>query len=237
MDFAKGFFSNGIATIIIHPLDVVKSRYQVNNSNTSINTIVSDIWKSNGIKGFYRGIIPNLSTYTVFWAVFFQSKNMNIHITDNVFLKSYIAGNLASTFTNPLFVLKTRLQVNNTNKNIIIKELYNNKSHLFKGLPSTYLNNLKLGIQFPLYDYIKNKTENIVFSSFTSKLLCSTVFYPLDLIRVNQRNSTKKTTIINISKNIYKSNGIKGFYRGVLLYNSVSIMNFTIMMSILECIK
>ena len=112
-----------------------------------------------------------------------------------------------------------------------------NKSSYFKGLPSTYLNNLKLGVQFPLYDYVKSKTENVIFSSFTSKLICSSIFYPLDLIRVKQRGSDKKLSIINISKYIYNSVGLRGFYRGLVLYNGVSVLNFTIMMTLLDIIK
>lgn len=242
MDFITGFFSNAVAIAVVNPLDVIKSRYQVNKtSNTSVNRIVSDIWKTRGVSGFYQGLMPNTGTSPVFWAVFFQAKKVDLKITDDVFLNkfatSFVAGNIASTFTNPLFVLKTRFQVKSNSRMEIIKDLNRNKLSFFKGLPSTYINNLKLGLQFPLYDYFKSKTENVVFSSFTSKLICSSLFYPLDLIRVNQRSSNEKLTIKSISNEIYKTGGIRGFYRGLVLYNSVSLINFTIMMSLLEFIK
>lgn len=240
MDFISGLFSNTIAIIVVHPIDVIKSRYQIEHSK-SFNKITKDILYTNGIKGFYRGLTPNIGTYPIFWAIFFQTKQINFNITENIFLNkfttSFIAGNIASTFTNPLFVLKTRFQVKNDSRLDIIKDLNKNKLSFLKGLYPTYLNNLKLGLQFPLYDYLKNKTENVIFSSFTSKFICSSLFYPLDLIRVNQRNSNKKLTIYSISNNIYKKNGIKGFYRGLFLYNSVSLINFTIMMTIIEFIK
>ena len=239
MDFLTGFFSNAIAIVVVQPMDVIKSRYQINQSKSnSVNKIVSDVWKIHGIRGFYRGVLPKISTYTIFWAIFFQVKQIDIKITENVFLNkfatSFVAGNVASTFTNPLFVLKTRFQVKNDSKMNIIKDLNKNKLNYFKGLTSTYINNLKLGLQFQMYDYFKSKTENVVFSSFTSKFICSSLFYPMDLIGVTQRSSNEKLTIKKISMDIYKTGGIKGFYRGLVLYNSVSLINFTIMMSLLE---
>ena len=241
MDFVTGFASNATAIAIVHPIDVVKSRFQVNSNNLSVNKIILDVWKTNGTRGFYRGLLPNIGTYPIFWAIFFQVKKNDVQVTDNIllnkFITSFIAGNIASTFTNPLFVLKTRFQVKSENRMNIIKDLNKNKLNFFKGLPSTYLNNLKLGLQFPLYDHLKSKTDSTMFSSFTSKLLCSSLFYPLDLIRVNQRSSNEKLTIGNISRNIYKTGGLQGFYRGLILYNSVSVINFTIMMALVERFK
>ena len=239
MDFITGFFSNAVAITVAHPIDVVKSRFQINNNSAS--NITSFIWKTNGLKGFFRGLTPNIGTYPVFWAIFFQTKNINMDIFENnllnKFTSSYISGNIASTFTNPLFVLKTRFQVKNNSRLDIIRDLTKNKKMLLKGLPSTYINNLKLGVQFPLYDYLKDKTNNILFSSFSSKFICSSIFYPLDLIRVIQRSTNQKLTIKDIAINTYKNKGFFGFYKGLVLYNSVSILNFTIMMSLLEILK
>ena len=98
---------------------------------------------------FYRGLVPNIGTYPLFWAIFFQAKKVDVKVKEDVFLNkfltSYVAGNVASTFTNPLFVLKTRFQVKSENRMEIIKDMNRNKLSIFKGLPSTYLNNLKFG--------------------------------------------------------------------------------------------
>lgn len=242
VDFIKGFVANASAILISHPFDVIKSRYQINNSKKkNIYNIYTNILKKNGTKGLYRGIIPNIGTYPLFWAIFFQTKKINIQVTNNktfnTFINSYISGNIASTFTNPLFVLKTRLQVKNNNKIKIIREINKNKIIYFNGLNSTYFNNIKIGFQFPFYDYLKDKTNNTIFSSFTSKIICSSLFYPFDLIRINQRNSNTKIKIKDISKNIYKKNGYCGFYNGLLLYNIVSTINFTIMMLFIDILQ
>ena len=103
-----------------------------------------------------------------------------------------------------------------------------------KGLPSTYINNMKLGAQFVLYDEIKDRTNNIFLASMMSKLVSSTIFYPLDLIRVNQRNATGKLTIKDAVQKVYKNGGLRGFYRGVTLYNAVSTPNFVLMIMFKE---
>lgn len=239
MDFLSGFISNSLSTLIVQPIDCVKTKYQV--TKQPVMTIVKSVYKENGYRGFYRGFAPSISTYSVFWAVFFQSKTMNIQYSENkkvnTFLSSYISANIATTIANPLFVLKARFQTQNTDRMYIIRELNKQKSRYWSGLYMSYCNNIKIGFQFPLYEYLKNKTNNVVFSSFSSKCICSTLLYPMDLIRVHQRVSDDKKTIFDICKKIYYNEGMKGFYKGVLLYNSVSLLNFTCMMFLMENIK
>jgi solute carrier family 25 folate transporter 32 len=108
-------------------------------------------------------------------------------------------------------------------------------THFFAGYPSTALNNLKLGIQIPLYDYLKdNKQLNTFYSAGISKFISTTLFYPLDIIRTLQRNSSETLSIPKSLKLIYKQNGFTGFYRGVILYNFYSTPNFIILMYITD---
>ena len=60
------------------------------------------------------------------------------------------------------------------------------------------------------------------------------VFYPTDLIRINQRASINKISIRQAAKNIYINQGIYGFYKGFWLYNTVSIPSFIILMFVKE---
>ena len=234
MDFVYGFAYTSISTIIVQPLDCIKTLYQVQpTKNTSILSLVSHQYKKNKIKGFYRGLAPNICTYPVFWGIFFQLQESKIlsGYCDNAFITSFVYGNIASTFTNPLFVIKTRFQTYNQPRMVICGDIMKNIPSLWKGVPATYINNLKLGIQFPLYDFIKKKTNNnIIISSAISKLVSSSLLYPMDLMRVQQRNSKLPLSLYTIGKHTYKEYGFRGFMRGIVLYNSVSLCNFTIMM-------
>jgi hypothetical protein len=100
----------------------------------------------------------------------------------------------------------------------------------FSGYPSSALNNLKLGIQIPLYDFFKENKMNTFYSAGISKFVATTAFYPLDIVRTLQRNNSEKMSITNAIKIIYGKNGFLGFYRGVMIYNMYSTPNFIILM-------
>ena len=96
----------------------------------------------------------------------------------------------------------------------------------------TIINNTKYGLQFPLYDHLIEQKYSLVSASILSKSISTTIYYPFDLIRINQRNSKLPISIIDVAKMLVRGHGIYGLYRGVLLYNMISTPNFVIMMSV-----
>ena len=106
-----------------------------------------------------------------------------------------------------------------------------------KGINPTLINNTKLALQMPMYDYMKEHTNSVTISSMGSKLASSTIFYPLDIIRTNMRASQKPLGIGETVRNIYTRHGYKGFYKGVGLYNLISGPNFVLMMIIRDYLK
>ena len=102
------------------------------------------------------------------------------------------------------------------------------------------LNNLKLCIQFPLTYYLNdvidtgNSSTNIVLSSFIAKTFTSGLFYPTDLIRIKQRASDTPLKLTNVVKSIIAERGFIGLWRGLLLYNSVSIPSYVLTMLFMQ---
>lgn len=242
MDGSIAITSSLLATTITHPIDIIKTRVQVSRlSNNPINipTALKSIYKYNGIKSFYKGLLPNLGTYPVFWSVYFQTNSYNFEPTSykyfNIFLKAQGAAGIASTLSNPLYLFKTRAQTNNNNISYreLIKKIFKKEGILgfYKGLLPTFINNSKLGIQMPIYDYFRDIKEfNSINASLIAKSFSTTLYYPLDLIRVNQRNSITYISMKDIIKTVYKNGGFFGLYRGVFLYNMISTPNFVLMM-------
>ena len=256
MEFISSYVSSLIASAIVYPIDVIKTQYQVSNINKGLQTnsyqLTKKLYIDNGMNGFFRGLTPNLLTYPIFWATFFQTKKLDYKPTGYEYVDkcymAFLSSGVASTIANPLFVFKTRMQTNNLNNNInanyivLVKSMYNNEglSSFMKGLGPTLANNSKLVIQFPLYDYLKTKNDSVFLSSLISKTLASTIFYPFDLIRINQRESVSKLSFIDATKKVYYGT-IKNskptflnFYKGVVLYNFVTAPNFIIMMLLIE---
>ena len=63
-------------TLILHPLDLLKTRLQVNNG-TEMNVfknfyvVAKDTYKVEGIRAFYQGITPAILGSVVSWSIYF----------------------------------------------------------------------------------------------------------------------------------------------------------------------
>jgi solute carrier family 25 folate transporter 32 len=118
-----GFVAATAATGLLHPLDLLKTRFQINESgHSNIFSMTKNILKTEGIqRGFYRGITANLAGGTTAWTLYFflyQSlkdqrtrsipAGSTLKATDHL-LAAALAGGMTSLVTNPLWVIKTRL--------------------------------------------------------------------------------------------------------------------------------
>jgi len=214
----EGYISNIIATIVCHPIDVMKTRYQLRCQH-----------KNNGL---WNGLSSNLATKPIFWGVYFHLSN-----DKSSPFESICVANIASLISNPFFVIKVRMQANHKSVSHIemIKHIYLECGikGFFKGFISTCVNNIKIGIQLPLFYSLHNEHNfSSLHSSFLSKIITSCFVYPTELIRTIERNEGQRFS--DVYKNIYTKHGIKGFYRGMILYNCVSIPQFSIMMFCME---
>ncbi|OWB56811.1 hypothetical protein B5S28_g2725 [[Candida] boidinii] len=105
----------------------------------------------------------------------------------------------------------------------------------YKGLSPALLNVSQGALQFAIYDTLKsyiNNTSNgerlttfqYLYSSAISKMVSTIVFYPLQILRsrlqaipYDNTHNTKNNerTMISISKDLIKNEGLKGFYKGI----------------------
>lgn len=60
-------FARMAATCVVHPMDVIKNRIQIQKEKTSVGKVVASIYKNEGILKFYSGLSAGLvrqATYT-----------------------------------------------------------------------------------------------------------------------------------------------------------------------------
>ncbi|XP_076680493.1 mitochondrial 2-oxoglutarate/malate carrier protein [Andrena cerasifolii] len=65
--FVNAGFSGMVATCVVHPMDVIKNRIQVQQAKTSIGAVISSVYKNEGFLKFYSGLSAGLvrqATYT-----------------------------------------------------------------------------------------------------------------------------------------------------------------------------
>ncbi|KAK4765491.1 hypothetical protein SAY86_026581 [Trapa natans] len=121
----------GFATVaVMHPLDVVRTRFQANdgrvlNLPTYKNTAQAlfTIARSEGLRGLYAGFHPSVLGSTVSWGLYFffygrakerYSRSKEEKLTPGFHLLSAAeAGILVSLCTNPIWLIKTRMQLQN----------------------------------------------------------------------------------------------------------------------------
>lgn len=118
----------GLATVTFsHPLDVVRTRFQVNDGRLSNlpsykNTThaLFTIARAEGLRGLYGGFYPAVLGSTISWALYFffynQAKQRYLRSRDELSPGLHLAsaaeaGGLVSLFTNPVWLVKTRLQL------------------------------------------------------------------------------------------------------------------------------
>ncbi|KAB8069791.1 mitochondrial carrier [Aspergillus leporis] len=127
VETVAGFTAGIVSTLCLHPLDLVKTRLQVDRSSSSrvggSLRIVREIFQNEGgVTAFYRGLTPNLIGNSTSWALYFlcysniktamrtwRSSQKQELASSDYFLASGVAGMLTSCLTNPIWVIKTRM--------------------------------------------------------------------------------------------------------------------------------
>ncbi|MCJ1472829.1 hypothetical protein MMC13_001478 [Lambiella insularis] len=126
VEIIAGFTAGLATTVAVHPLDVVKTRLQVDQVSSirlgSSSRIIQQIFrKEGGVAALYRGLAPNLLGNSVSWALYFLWYDQVKHglfayhgaqgglSYYDYFLASGTAGLLTAICTNPIWVIKTRM--------------------------------------------------------------------------------------------------------------------------------
>jgi hypothetical protein len=207
-EFKIGLISGFISSFVCNPLDVIRVHYQTDTKISNIN-----------FKFLYRGINNTLITVPTFWSIYFPFYNKFKFDYNFNYTAGYIAGNIASTITCPLFFIK---QKNQLQTNFKILDYYNKNGFkpFYNALISTYLINLSLLIQIPLYDNFKSKlinynTFDIFFITLLSKTIATSITYPFDTIRTIKRENINLSNFEIIKK--LNKNYIN-FYKGFNIY-------------------
>lgn len=230
------------------------------------------IVQTEGSRALFKGLGPNIVGVAPSRAFYFcaYSKTKNalnavgiipansplVHI-----MSASCAGFVSATLTNPIWFVKTRLQLDYNSKSKMtvtecVKRIYGTQGirGFYKGITASYFGISETVIHFVIYEALKKKlnelreahpTDNKTSRDFlefmaagaTSKTIASVVAYPHEVARTRLREEGNKyRSFWQTIHTVWKEEGKAGLYRGLGTQLVRQIPNTAIMMATYEAV-
>ncbi|XP_006000467.1 solute carrier family 25 member 32 [Latimeria chalumnae] len=120
-----GLSGGVVSTLLLHPLDLVKIRFAVNDGldlrpkYSGLFHCMASVWKKEGLRGLYQGVTPNACGAGASWGLYFffynaikaykQEGRLGELAATQHLVSAAEAGAMTLCITNPIWVTKTRL--------------------------------------------------------------------------------------------------------------------------------
>ena len=186
LNLLSGGVAGTIASCITNPLEVIKTQLQ--SSSVAVGelsaagghplAIAKKILERDGLFGFWKGMRPTLvgiiPARSVYFYTYEQSKRLlgSMGVTEggvpNALVSGLAAGIAGNSLTNPIWVVKTRLQLMAdstagqkvyTGYRDAIRSIFKEEgvSGFYKGITASYWGCLEGATQFMIYEQIKTR--------------------------------------------------------------------------------
>ncbi|KAH8689699.1 mitochondrial carrier domain-containing protein [Talaromyces proteolyticus] len=256
VETVAGFTAGTVSTLCLHPLDLVKTRLQIDSISRSrvggSIRLIRNVYKTEGgIAAFYRGLSPNIIGNSTSWAAYFlfygNIKDFLRHEkgvdsedglgASGYFLASGAAGVLTSILTNPVWVIKTRMLSTGSSapgaypsfiagaRQILASE---GLAGFYRGLVPSLFGVSHGAFQFMAYEKLKShrlKTVrelgnlDFLFISGLSKIFAGCITYPYQVLRTRLQayhaSLVYRGGVWDVMRQIWRQEGITGFYKGL----------------------
>jgi len=254
-----GAFSGAVATSVTMPLDLVKTVLQQNGAKTKTMDVLREVVTREGYAAAFKGLAPSLVGIIPQWGIYFPTYNfikdkvssMGLSQTTASMTAAVTAGSFASVITNPVWVVKTRMQALSREsypsmiraaQAIMEKE---SMRGFFKGLSASIVGVAHIGIQFPLYEALKrvdltqSTAVNVAVASTLSKIVASSVTYPHEVVRTRMQCQTDVAYkgLADAFRKIKSTGGVGVFYRGMLANMVRSVPASVITLGVYEVVS
>jgi len=245
-----------------------------NNSNRFgflVYSYMKHIAKTEGFFGLYKGLVPNLMgiapSRAIYFAVYSKSKAFfaSTQLSNSSWthmLSALSASWSVSTLTNPIWFVKTRMQLDlsatGQQRRItdVVKEVFKNEGigGFYRGLCASYVGASETMIYFVLYERMKilmgSTSENeklspvgYICSAFLSKCCATVAVYPHEVARTRLRQESVRSAkdklykgFLQTLQKVYRDEGWTGLYGGMGAHLMRQVPNTVIMFLTYESI-
>jgi len=273
LEVVKTRFQSSVGTNIISSLGDVRVEHQVGRYSR-IWTTLTHIVMQEGPQGLFRGLAPTLmgvapSRAIYFWAYSTAKSTLNtsssLHPnTDTVHvLSAATAGLLSSCTTNPLWVIKTRMQLEREKASpslvTIVRTIYSERGvrGFWRGVSASAWGISETVMHFVIYEKLKQqwldsgttpepgKSKKRTVKDFLGLMLCggisktvaTSLAYPHEVARTRLREAgSKYNTFWGTLATVHREEGLAGLYRGLGTNLVRQIPNAAVMMSTYELV-
>ncbi|KAJ3098687.1 hypothetical protein HDU97_003804 [Phlyctochytrium planicorne] len=258
-----GFLAGAVSTAILHPLDLVKTKFQVDESKYRAGAFgLRGTWNSlmkikalDGAAGLYRGISANMAGATLSWGLYFwwyslfkeqmvdwkvkgDTSDKKLSASEHL-VASAVAGAITALFTNPFWLVKTRMCADRASDPGAYKSLIEGltKTYKYEGIPGLYKGIIPAlfgvshgALQFMAYEEMKRYwsgdaggklgTGEYLVMAASSKIFATVCTYPYQVVRARLQNERARKNVVyqgatGTIKRIYSLEGFSGFYKGL----------------------
>ncbi|XP_014255281.1 calcium-binding mitochondrial carrier protein Aralar1 isoform X2 [Cimex lectularius] len=249
--FTLGAVAGAVGATAVYPIDLVKTRMQNQRTGSFIGEVMyrnswdcfKKVVRHEGPLGLYRGLLPQLTGVAPEKAIkltvndFVRDKLMdssgNIKWYCEV-LAGACAGGSQVIFTNPLEIVKIRLQVAGeiaTGEKVRALSVIKNLGlfGLYKGARACLLRDIPFSsIYFPVYAHTKasladengyNSPLTLFLSGIIAGIPASSLVTPADVIKtrlqvIARQGQTTYSGLLDAARKIYAEEGARAFWKG-----------------------
>ncbi|XP_078040864.1 calcium-binding mitochondrial carrier protein Aralar1 isoform X3 [Augochlora pura] len=249
--FVLGSIGGAVGATAVYPIDLVKTRLQNQRTGSLVGELMyrnsfdclKKVIRHEGFFGLYRGLLPQLMgvapekaiklTVNDFVRDKFMDKNGNLPLYGEI-LSGACAGGSQVIFTNPLEIVKIRLQVageiaggSKVRAWSVVKEL--GLFGLYKGSRACFLRDIPFSaIYFPMYAHTKTKLADeggyntplsLLFAGALAGVPAAALVTPADVIKtrlqvVAREGQTTYNGLLDCARKIFREEGVRAFWKG-----------------------
>ncbi|XP_044726555.1 calcium-binding mitochondrial carrier protein Aralar1 isoform X2 [Chrysoperla carnea] len=251
--FTLGSISGAVGATAVYPIDLVKTRMQNQRTGSFIGELMyrnsfdcfKKVIRHEGFFGLYRGLLPQLMGVAPEKAIKltvndlvrdkFMNKNGYLPMYAEV-LAGACAGASQVVFTNPLEIVKIRLQVageiaggSKVSALGVVKDL--GLFGLYKGARACFMRDVPFSaIYFPMYAHTKaaladengyNHPLTLLLAGAIAGVPAASLVTPADVIKtrlqvVARQGQTTYNGLVDCAQKIYKEEGPRAFWKGTV---------------------